>query len=106
MDGISPESLLQSLNVDSNRDAIFKSGEGAGQSGSFFFFSYDKKFLVKTVHHSEMLMMLKMSKSYLDHLKETKGRSLLGRIYGLFTLRTKNFVPVDFVIMQNTSMLY
>jgi len=50
--------------------------------------------------------MLSMATKYLEHLVETKGRSMMARIYGLFTLRTKNFVPVDFVIMQNTSMIY
>jgi len=30
---------------------------------------------------------------------------LLARIYGLFTLKTRNFLPVDFMIMQSTAML-
>jgi len=64
MDGITPEQLLTSLDVDSNRHAIFKAGEGAGASGSFFFFSYDKKFIVKTMNGSEKKMLLGMIDSY------------------------------------------
>jgi hypothetical protein len=29
-------------------------GEGAGKSGSFFFFSHDRKFIVKTMFESEL----------------------------------------------------
>jgi len=38
-----------SLSPKFNRDMIFKAGEGAGKSGSFFFFSHDQKFVVKTM---------------------------------------------------------
>jgi hypothetical protein len=35
------QSFYQSLSPKFNRDMIFKAGEGAGRSGSFFFFSHD-----------------------------------------------------------------
>jgi hypothetical protein len=38
-----------SLSPKFNRDAVFKAGEGAGASGSFFFFSHDRKFIIKTM---------------------------------------------------------
>jgi len=28
---------------------VFKAGEGAGRSGSFFFYSHDRKWIVKTM---------------------------------------------------------
>ena len=37
---------------------IFKAGEGAGASGSFFFFSQDNKFLIKTMNKSEKMLIL------------------------------------------------
>ena len=40
---------MKSLDNVSNRKMIFKAGEGAGASGSFFFFSYDNKFIIKTL---------------------------------------------------------
>lgn len=42
---------------------------------------------------------------YVAHLISTKNKSLLARIYGIFTLKTKLFEPVDFMIMQNTALL-
>ena len=40
-DGITPEDLLASLNIEENLQNIFKSGTGEGKSGSFFFYSKD-----------------------------------------------------------------
>lgn len=42
-------SFHASLSPKFNRDSVFKSGEGAGRSGSFFFFSHDRKFIIKTM---------------------------------------------------------
>jgi len=39
--GVTKGDLLFSLDVGRNRDSIFKAGQGAGKSGSFFFFSFD-----------------------------------------------------------------
>jgi len=49
---------LQSLKPRYNRDMIFKAGEGAGRSGSFFFFSHDHKFIIKTMTDSELKLFL------------------------------------------------
>jgi hypothetical protein len=46
--------------------------------------------------------MLKMLDAYIDHIKRTGNRSLLARIYGLFTFKTDYFAPMDVVVMQNT----
>ena len=43
------DTIKASLSPKYNRSQIFKSGEGAGRSGSFFFFSHDNKFIVKTL---------------------------------------------------------
>jgi hypothetical protein len=45
--------LLESLDINKNRDMIFKAGEGSGNSGSFFFFSKDNKLLIKTISKKE-----------------------------------------------------
>ena len=43
-----------SLSPKFNREAVFKAGEGAGRSGSFFFFSHDRKFIIKTMTDAEL----------------------------------------------------
>ena len=41
LDKVSYEMILDSLDVLKNKEKVFQAGEGAGASGSFFFFSYD-----------------------------------------------------------------
>lgn len=43
-----------------------------------------------------------MLDDYIDHIRKTQNRSLLARIYGIFTIKTKFFAPLDIIIMQNT----
>lgn len=99
LDGISPNDLMSSLDMDRNKHQIFGAGEGSGASGSFFFFSADNRFLIKTLTRPEKAKALAILDDYLDHLIDTENRSLLARIYGIFTLKTKLFEPVDFMIM-------
>lgn len=42
MDNISDSMVQNSLDVQKNRDQVFKAKESAGKSGSFFFFCYDR----------------------------------------------------------------
>lgn len=46
---VSPQNITESLDLDNNKDQVFKAGQGSGMSGSFFFFSKDGKFLIKTI---------------------------------------------------------
>jgi len=48
-DGITRISVLKSLKPERNRSSVFKAGEASGASGSFFFFSHDKQFIIKTM---------------------------------------------------------
>jgi hypothetical protein len=49
LDGIKSSDILESLSLQKNRNMIFRAGEGAGASGSFFFFSKDNNLLIKTL---------------------------------------------------------
>lgn len=49
-----------SLSPKLNREMVFKAGEGAGRSGSFFFFSHDRKFIIKTMTKEELKLYLKL----------------------------------------------
>ena len=53
MDGIKSQDFKKSLNIEHNLHNIFTSGQGAGKSGSFFFFSNDRKFIIKTMRGNE-----------------------------------------------------
>jgi len=49
LDGIKPQDIMESLAPETNRNRVFKAGQGAGLSGQFFFFSSDNRFLIKTI---------------------------------------------------------
>lgn len=53
MDNITYEMILDSLEVIKNKEKVFEAGEGAGSSGSFFFFSHDNRFILKTMKLNE-----------------------------------------------------
>lgn len=102
MDKIDDSEVLQSLNADRNKEQVFKAKESAGKSGSFFFFSNDKKFLIKTMNDTEMKVFQQMLPQYLRHF-QNNTESLLARIYGLFTVQMEGFIPVHVLIMQNSA---
>ena len=99
LDGIGSAEIMQSLSVEANRHRVFRAGEGAGASGSFFFFSHDDKFIIKTMSTGERNKMLSMLEDYVSHIEETGNRSLITRIYGIFEIRTNYFEPVTLMIM-------
>ena len=79
--------VKQSLSPKFNREQVFKAGEGAGSSGSFFFFSHDRKFIIKTMTSSELKSFLPIVPDYLRHYKENPN-SLMSKIFGIFTIKT------------------
>ena len=81
MNDISVERLMQSLDVNKNRKKIFKAGESAGKSGSFFFFSYDNKFISKTLKENEKQLLINILDYYIGHIKKNDNKSLMARIF-------------------------
>lgn len=70
-DNISSQEMMRSLSLEDNRKMVFKAGEGAGKSGSFFFFSHDNRFLIKTLQGKEKSMFLGMLDEYIHHIECT-----------------------------------
>jgi hypothetical protein len=68
--GVTSEELIDSLSPKYNRNMVFKVGEGAGASGSFFFFSQNRKFIIKTMTQTELNRFLKILPYYEIHLLE------------------------------------
>jgi 1-phosphatidylinositol-4-phosphate 5-kinase len=93
---------MESLDLSLNRDQAFSAGEASGKSGSFFFFSHDNHFLIKTMNGGERSLFLKMLPDYLAHLK-TNRNSVIARIYGIFTVKMEDVSPVSLVMMSNTA---
>lgn len=93
-----------SLSPKFNREMIFKAGEGAGRSGSFFFFSHDRKFVIKTMTTGELTLVKKMLNDYAGYL-EKHPDSLLSKILGIFTVEASSFSKVHIMLMENTVRL-
>ena len=68
MDKIDRDIIKYSLSAKRNRDQAFQAGESQGKSGSFFFFSHDRKFIIKTVKDDEMKLIKKFAHHYKDYL--------------------------------------
>eukprot|EP00049_Salpingoeca_infusionum_P020708 m.364953 g.364953 ORF g.364953 m.364953 type:complete len:837 (-) comp29190_c0_seq1:263-2773(-) len=91
MFGISPELYATSLwGNDEYRvqDAIPTMTEqfGTGKSGAFFYTTYDKRFLVKTVTRAARDALMEMLPNYKNHLQHNPA-SLLTRYCGLHSVR-------------------
>ncbi|KAF9245387.1 hypothetical protein BU15DRAFT_85686 [Melanogaster broomeanus] len=71
-----------------------------GKSGSFFYFSRDYRFIIKTIRHSEHKFLLSILKEYHAHVK-TNPHTLLSRFYGLHRVKLPRGRKLHFVIMNN-----
>jgi len=71
-----------------------------GKSGSFFFFTHDNKFIIKTISDAEKLAFIEdFAPNYYHHVMENK--TLLCRIYGIYTLKIGFTVNVNLIMMEN-----
>ena len=75
---------------------------GAGASGSFFFFTADKRFIMKTMPMREVHHLLRVLPSYVEHLEKNADKSYLAKYYGIFTISMAKFTPLSVLIMENT----
>ncbi|KAI7887694.1 uncharacterized protein EV154DRAFT_539612 [Mucor mucedo] len=71
-----------------------------GKSGSFFYYSRDYRFIIKTIHHSEHKFMRKILKDYYEHVSNNPN-TLLCRFYGLHRIKLPRGRKIHFVIMGN-----
>ncbi len=72
-----------------------------GKSGSFFYFSRDYKYIIKTIHHSEHKFLRRILKDYYLHVEENPN-TLLSQFYGLHRVKIGGYgKKVHFVVMNN-----
>ena len=103
LEGITSREIINSLRPENNLKAIKGAGESQGKSGSFFFFSQDKRFIIKTMNDGELATFKGMFKDYQEYIKaRQKKGTLLARIYGIFTVCLEDIVPVHLIMMANT----
>ncbi|OBT94694.1 Phosphatidylinositol-4-phosphate 5-kinase [Pseudogymnoascus verrucosus] len=71
-----------------------------GKSGSFFYFSRDYKYIIKTIHHAEHKLLRKILKDYYQHVVQNPN-TLLSQFYGLHRVKVPYGGKIHFVVMNN-----
>ena len=103
LDGLNEQELIQSLDFKKNRKQIFKSTKGeaqcsGGKSNSFFFKTYDEKYIIKILKKSEVNLYLDILPYMLTYFQSNSFMSYIMRIYGIYTITVKSFRPVHVMI--------
>lgn len=79
----------------------------SGKSGSFFYYTSDGKFVLKTISRSEFKFIKRILQSYHKYLTDENRESLISKIYGLHKIiflrknTAKMHKKVYFAIMNN-----
>ena len=60
--------------------------KSSGKSGSFFFHTFDGKYLIKTIKKEEAMIFRSMIKKYHSYIVENPD-TLLPKYYGLYWLK-------------------
>lgn len=80
--GLDPADYLMSL----TSKYILSELTSPGKSGSFFYYSRDYRFIIKTIHRAEHVQLRKILKDYYNHIKANPN-TLLCQFYGLHRVK-------------------
>ncbi|CAO3665373.1 unnamed protein product [Rhizopus stolonifer] len=94
--GVDPADYLISL----TSKYILSELGSPGKSGSFFYYSRDYRFIIKTIHYTEHKFMRDILKDYYNHIAKNPN-SLLCRYYGLHRIKLPHGKKIHFVVMSN-----
>lgn len=99
--GLDPADYLMSL----TSKYILSELGSPGKSGSFFYFSRDYRFIIKTIHHSEHRLLRRVLKDYYSYVKDNPD-TLISQFYGLHRVKmpwnkVKGLHKVHFIVMNN-----
>lgn len=94
---LGPENFVGNLVLTNNRS--LKELVSTGKSGSFFYFSYDSKYLLKTISQREFYFFKNILQDYYNYMLNNP-ETLVQRYYGLHSM-TLNKQTIYFVVMNN-----
>jgi 1-phosphatidylinositol-4-phosphate 5-kinase len=111
MFGISPDDYLKSIgpenligNLLMGNISSLQEQSSTGKSGSFFYYTSDQNFMLKTISCAEFHKLRDVLKDYYDHLV-LYPHSLITRFFGLHKIKYNKAlagkVRIYFVIMAN-----
>lgn len=94
--GLDPADYLMSL----TSKYILSELGSPGKSGSFFYFSRDYKYIIKTIHHGEHRFLRHILRDYYQHIEDNPN-TLISQFYGLHRVKTPFGRKIHFVVMNN-----
>lgn len=98
--GLDPADYLVSL----TSKYILSELNSPGKSGSFFYFSRDYRFIIKTIHYAEHRQLRRILKRYYEHVKSNPN-TLISQFYGLhrvkMPLKYGARRKIYFIVMNN-----
>jgi len=94
--GLDPADYLMSL----TSKYILSELGSPGKSGSFFYFSRDYKYIIKTIHHGEHRFLRHILRDYYTHIEDNPN-TLISQFYGLHRVKTPFGRKIHFVVMNN-----
>ncbi|KAE9615253.1 putative 1-phosphatidylinositol-4-phosphate 5-kinase [Lupinus albus] len=71
-----------------------------GKSGSIFYLTQDDKLMIKTVKKSEVKVLIRMLRSYYQHMSQFEN-SLLTKFYGAHCVKPIGGQKIRFIVMGN-----
>ncbi|KAJ3367711.1 Phosphatidylinositol-4-phosphate 5-kinase [Allomyces arbusculus] len=72
-----------------------------GRSGSYLYYSHDYSMIIKSIHHAEQKLLLKILPDYVEYISKNPN-TLLARYYGLHRMKIPGQQkPIHFVVMAN-----
>ncbi|KAH3685046.1 hypothetical protein WICPIJ_003983 [Wickerhamomyces pijperi] len=98
--GLDPADYLMSL----TSEYVLSELTSPGKSGSFFYYSKDHRFIIKTIHRAEHVKLRRILKHYHAHVKQNPN-TMISQFYGLHRVK----MPLSygkgrriyFIIMNN-----
>ncbi|CAD8074653.1 unnamed protein product [Paramecium primaurelia] len=97
--GICYKQFQNSLRLDYNQDQIKNTQESLGKSGSFFFYTYDNVFVLKTITQSEIKLIYDFLEDYYKYI--IKDQTFLAKFYGLYSISIEGFSQIHLLLMEN-----
>jgi len=93
------ERSIDALRKSKSRAEEEYKGLQTGGSGSFFFKTFDNKFIIKTIQYQEAKFLLQILKKYVTYLDKNR-QSLISRILGMHSLHIYD-LTLYFIVMEN-----
>ncbi|KAL5076596.1 hypothetical protein RYX36_015580 [Vicia faba] len=81
-------------------NAALRELSSPGKSGSFFYLTQDDRYMIKTVKKSEVKVLLRMLRSYYQHVSQYEN-SLVTKFYGVHCVKPIGGQKTRFIVMGN-----